>query len=113
EALPLVEPAPAELQRVTSLEERELLRELVALDVVELRAAGITEPEVADVERAQAGDGLGAGDADRRVGVADAGPIRGERLELHVAEAEQKLVEGARAHGARPIEGGAEERCVG
>src|SRR5207245_4862980 len=88
EALMLVQPASAELDRVTSPEERELLRDLVGLDVVELRAAGVTEAHVtADVERAEAGDGLPTGDTDGRVGVADARPIGGNGLELDVREA--------------------------
>ena len=47
ESLVLVEPAAAELHRVPALEPRELLVELVGLDVVELRVGGVAEPEVA------------------------------------------------------------------
>src|SRR5207245_2197176 len=109
EALPLVEPAPAELPGVSSLEERELLRDLVGLDVVELGAARVAEADVTDVERAQAGDGLPARDAHRLVRVADAGPVGGNRLELHVGEADEQLVERARTEGAGPDAGRSRE----
>ena len=112
EALPLIEPTPTELQGVPSLEERELLRDLVGLDVVERRTAGAAESPVADVEPAQAGGGLPAGNADRRVGVADAGPVRGDRLELHAREPEEQLVDGARAQDTGPVEGQAQEGRV-
>ena len=110
EALPLVEPPAAELEGMAPLEERELLRELVALDVVELGGGRVAEAIVtADVERAQTGDRLPARDAHALVGVADARPVRGDRLELHVGEAHEQLVEGAGAQGVRPVEGRAEE----
>src|SRR6185436_15287605 len=95
----LVEPAPTELERVAPLEQRELLRELVGFDVVELLVGGAAERVVADVEGAQARDGLFARDADRRVGIADAGPVEVARLELRLAEAQEQLVGGVRAHG--------------
>src|SRR5437867_1754832 len=56
EALPLVEPATAELPLMTTPEQRELLGELVALDVVELLVGGTAQADAADIERAQAGD---------------------------------------------------------
>src|SRR4029453_4048590 len=103
EALLLVEPAATELQLMTALEYRELLGELIALDVVELRDPRVAEAHVADVEVAQAGDALAAGNADGRLGVADAGPVHGNGLELHVREAPEQLVDGVRAQGARPV----------
>ena len=42
---------------------------------------------------AQPGNRLLAWDADRRVGVANAGPVAGDRLEFHVREANEQLVE--------------------
>src|SRR5205823_8839332 len=103
--LTLVQPAAAELELVTAFEQRELLGELVALDVVELRPTRVSEAKVADIERAQAGDRLVTWDADRRVGLADARPVSGNGLELHVSEADQQLIEGGRPQRARPVEG--------
>ena len=75
--LPLAEPAPAELQAVTTLEDRQFFGHLEGLDVVEVVDPAVAEAHHAHGERAKAGDGLATGYPDGRVRVSDAGPVRG------------------------------------
>ena len=71
------------------------------------------KPEVAaDVEAAQAGNGLSAGNADGRVGIADPGPVLGDRLELDVAVADEQFVDRRSRERPRPVERQAQERRI-
>src|SRR4051794_8418503 len=112
EALTLIQPPASELELVASLEPRVLITELVGLDVVEFGTASVAESEVADAERAQPGDWLVARNADARIGFADSRPVDGNRLELHVREADEQLVQGGWRQRAVPVEREPEERRI-
>src|SRR5439155_5037701 len=100
----------AELQRMTASHPRQLLVELVGL-VPGVRVAG-SRPDGreraplpgADLDRAEAGDGLTAGDVERRVRVPDAGPVERFLDVGDLVEADQHLVHERRAEDVAPVQ---------
>src|SRR5207245_850123 len=100
----------AELQGMTAPHPRQLLVELVGLvpgvRVARSRPDGRERAPLpgADLDRAEAGDGLTAADVERRVRVPDAGPVERLLYVRDLVEAEQHLVDESRAEDVAPVQ---------